>query len=264
MLNNPLTKLNKKHDLGIVFSGGGARGIGHIGVLKALEEEGIEPGFICGVSSGAIVGAFYADGWSPRDIFQLFKDEGFFSFVRISFPRTGLLKLSGFVKLLKQYLSAQRFEDLKKRFVVSATDFNRGQTCFFEQGNLIKPILGSSSIPVLFSPVEIEGEIYVDGGLLDNLPYEPINRYCRKLIGVNVNPLGIEKDFNNLVDIAERTFQLSVASNVMNKKGKFDLLLEPPGLDRYNILWLNKAEEIFEISYESAKQTLRNMDKGVL
>ncbi len=264
MLSQLFTKLNKKHDLGIVFSGGGARGISHIGVLKALEEADIYPDLVCGVSSGAIVGAFYTDGWKPDDIFRVFKDEGFFSFVRISFPRTGLLRLSGFVKLLKNNLSAKHFEDLKKPLVVNATDFKKGETRFFEEGELIKPVLASSSIPVLFSPVQIGDDIYVDGGLLNNLPYEPLNQYCKKLIGVNANPLGYEKDFNNLVDIAQRTFQLSVASNIMDKKEKFDLLIEPPALNRYNILRLSKAEELYEIGYEFTKQTLRNVNKQSL
>ena len=261
MLDKLFTKISKKHHLGIVLSGGGARGIAHLGVLKAMEEEGIEPDFICGVSSGAIVGAFYADGWQPEDIFNLFRDQGFFKFVNLGFPKTGLLRLSGFVKLFKDHLAAKQFEDLQKDFVVMATNFNKGEPRFFQEGDLVKPILASSSIPVLFSPVEIDGELYVDGGLYDNLPYEPVNEYCERLIGVHANPIGRSKDFNNLVDIAERTFQLSVAGHSRSKKEQFDLFIEPPGLDKYNILRISKAEEIYNIGYEAAQQLLNQIDK---
>lgn len=260
MPEQPSTKINKKNQLGIVLSGGGARGIAHLGVLKALEEQHIKPDVICGVSSGAIVGAFYADGWEPDAIFNLFKDQGFFKFVKIGFPKTGLLRLSGFIKMFKDHLSTDRFEDLQKRLVVMATNFNLGEPAFFSEGDIIKPILASSSIPVLFSPVELDGHLYVDGGLYDNLPYEPINEYCHQLIGVHVNPIGRSKDFNNLVDIAERTFQLSVAGHIPQKKGQFDLFIEPPGLDEYNILRISKADEIFNIGYESAQKLLMHSD----
>ncbi len=258
MQEQPVTKINKKNQLGIVLSGGGARGIAHLGVLKALEEQQLKPDMVCGVSSGAIVGAFYSDGWEPEAIFNLFKDQGFFKFVNIGFPKTGLLRMSGFIKMFREHLSANKFEHLQKRLLVMATNFNLGEPAFFKEGDMVKPILASSSIPVLFSPVELDGHFYVDGGLYDNLPYEPVNEYCRQLIGVHVNPIGRSKYFSNLVDIAERTFQLSVAGHIWQKKDQFDLFIEPPGLDEYNILRISKAEEIFNIGYESAKETLKD------
>ncbi len=242
---------------GIVLSGGGSRGVAHLGVLKALEEYNLEPDFICGVSSGAIIGAFYADGWSPEAIFDIFQDQHFFNFVRLSFPITGMLKLSGFTKLLKDNLSTTNFEDLQKKLLVMATNFNEGAPAFFEEGDLLKPTLASSSIPVLFSPVKIGTDLYVDGGLIDNMPYEPANEYCDFLMGVHVNPLARNPNIGNMVEVAERTFQLSVVANIRDKYDKFDLLIEPQGLDRFNILSLANAQEIFDIGYEGAIRTIR-------
>lgn len=255
-LTNLFTNIGKPYDLGIVLSGGGARGVAHIGVLKALEEKGYQPDFIGGVSSGAIVGALYADGYTPDEIFSIFDDQGFFNFVQISFPKTGLLKLSGMIDLLKKHLRADTFEGLQRKLLVMATDFGKGTRRFFEEGALLKPIIASSSIPVLFSPVEIDGSTYVDGGLIDNLPYHQPKKYCKKLIGVHVNPLGIGKEFGNLIDIAERTFQLSVAGHIPQRKKQFDHFIEPPGLDEYSILKISKAEEIYERGYEAAKRQM--------
>lgn len=259
--HNLLTNLTKPHDLGIVLSGGGARGVAHIGVLKALEEAGYNPDFVGGVSSGAIVGALFADGYRPDEIFEIFNDHGFFSFVQIGIPKTGLLRLSGMLKLLKKHLKVENFQSLQKKLVVMATDFNKGTRRFFEEGNLVKPILASSSIPVLFSPVEIGGETYVDGGLIDNLPYDYPKSYCKQLIGVHVNPLGIGKEFNNLIDIAERTFQLSVTGHIPQRKKQFDVFIEPPGLHEYNILRISKAEEIYNIGYEAAKKQISALNQ---
>lgn len=242
---------------GVVLSGGGSRGVAHLGVLKALERFNLEPDFICGVSSGAIVGAFYANGWDPDDIFDLFQDQHFFNFVRLSFPITGMLKLSGFTKLLNENLSVANFEELEKRLLVMTTNFNEGSPAFFDSGNLIQPILASSSIPVLFSPVKIGSDLYVDGGLMDNMPYEPSNAYCQHLIGVHVNPLGRNPNIGNMIDVAERTFQLSVVANIRDKYDKFDLMIEPKGLDEFNILRLAHARKIFDIGYEGACQKLR-------
>lgn len=244
---------------GVVLSGGGSRGVAHLGVLKAMEEHGLSPDFICGVSSGAIVGAFYADGWKPTDIFDLFQDQQFFNFVRLSFPVTGMLKLSGFTKLLKENLSVTHFEGLKKRLMVMTTNFNEGSPAFFDQGDLIQPTLASSSIPVLFSPVRIGNDLYVDGGLMDNLPYEPANAYCEDLTGVHVNPLGRNPNIGNMIDVAERTFQLSVVANIWDKYDKFNLLIEPKGLDQFNILRLAHAQRIFDIGYEGACRTIEEM-----
>lgn len=242
---------------GVVLSGGGSRGVAHLGALKALEEYDLEPDFICGVSSGAIIGAFYADGWQPDDIFNLFQNQHFFKFVRLSFPITGMLKLSGFTKLLNENLSVTRFEDLKKQLVVMATNFNEGSPAFFEKGDLVKPTLASSSIPVLFSPVQIGSDKYVDGGLMDNLPFEPANEYCNFLIGVHVNPLARNPNIGNMVEVAERTFQLSVVANIRDKYDKFDLLIEPKGLDRFNILSLANAHEIYDIGYQQAHHQIK-------
>lgn len=242
---------------GIVLSGGGSRGVAHLGVLKALEAYNLAPDFICGVSSGAIVGAFYADGWKPDDIFDLFQDQHFFNFVRLSFPITGMLKLSGFTKLIQENLSSTRFEELDKQLLVMATNFNEGSPAFFDKGEFLKPILASSSIPVLFSPVKINSNLYVDGGLIDNMPYEPANQYCEFLTGVHVNPLARNNHINNMIEVAERTFQLSVAANIREKYDKFDMVIEPQGLDRFNILSLANAQEIFDIGYEGAAFTIR-------
>jgi NTE family protein len=263
LLTHRDTKLKKRYDLGIVLSGGGVRGFAHIGVLKALEESGFYPTAISGVSSGAVVGALYADGYKPDEIYSIFKQKGFFKFLKLGLPRTGLMKLSGLIDMLNTNLQAQTFQALGKKLFVTATDFTNGREAVFQQGDLIKPIFASSSIPVLMSPVEINGNTYVDGGLMNNLPMDPLKGKCNKLIAVHVNPIGPKTEFNNLIDIAERTFHISVTGHLYDTKKQCDLFIEPSGLEEYNILNVYKAEEIYNLGYEYAHQLLLTKKESI-
>lgn len=253
-----MKKDRKIYDIGIVLSGGGARGFAHAGVLQALNEFGIFPQVISGVSAGAIVGAFYADGYTPKEIRNFFTEKGMFNYFKFVYPKQGLLKMSGLARVMNKYLSAQTFEELKIPLYVCATNLNTGKRVYFSKGKLHKTIIASSSIPILFNPVKIDGEKYVDGGLLDNLPIRPIRSKCKLLIGVHVNPTGEDVELGNIINIAERAFQLSVGSSIINKARRCDIFIEPKGLDKYRTLGINKGKEIFEKGYKETKKLLNN------
>lgn len=140
----------KAYENGIVLSGGGAKGFAHIGVLKALNEKGIYPDVISGTSAGSIVGAFYADGIEPDDILKIFIGKDLYSLVQIIMPRKGLFKMKDLLAMLKKNLSAHRIEELKVKTYISATNFTTGRVKYFYEGPIIKPIVASASIPVLF------------------------------------------------------------------------------------------------------------------
>jgi NTE family protein len=119
-------------------------------------------------------------------------------------------------------------------------------------------VVASSSIPVVFEPPVINGQTYVDGGLLDNLPAEAIRDKCQVLIGVHVNHNGTEKKINGLKTIAERAFRLGISQNVEKSKQICDFVIEPPEARNYSTFAFNKAEEIYRFGYdETEKQILR-------
>ncbi|MDD5569873.1 MAG: patatin-like phospholipase family protein [Bacteroidales bacterium] len=249
---------NKKYKLGLVLSGGGSRGFAHIGALKALNEEGFYPDVISAVSAGSIVGAFYADGFAPDEIFRIFDDIRAKRFWEVVIPRLGLLKVTGLLRILKENLKAKNIEDLKIPLYVAATDLNNGKIVFFSKGEIIKTIIASSSIPILFQPVIIENITYVDGGVMNNLPVQPIENRCETIIGIHLNPTGYKTDFHGLRDIAERCFHLSIEKTVANiSKNKCDIYIEPEDLGRYGLLDMKKGREIFEIGYNETKKALK-------
>ena len=248
------------YNTGVVLSGGGARGFAHLGVLEALNEAGIFPDVVSGTSAGALVGVLYADGYTPGEIMRLMNSTSRLHYVRPTVPRAGLLQISGIERILKENLRAKNFEDLKIPLFVTATDLNNGKAEYFSAGELITPVIASASIPVLFNPVIINKLHYVDGGVLDNLPIKPIEDKCRFIIGSFVNPTGYEETVTSLVQIAERSFFLSMSREVADKSKKFDLLIAPLELKDYKVLDPEKAIEVFDIGYRATKEKLKNID----
>ena len=251
---------NKQYKIGIVLSGGGARGFAHLGLLEALNENGIFPNVISGTSAGALVGVLYADGYSPKEILHLLNSGSRLDFMRPALPRVGLLQLSGISKILKNALRAKTFEELKIPLFVAATDLNNGKAVYFSKGNILDPVIASASIPVLFQPVVIENIHYVDGGVLDNLPVLPIEGKCGFYIGSFVNPVGYAEKVNSLINIAERSFMLSMSKEIIEKGKKFDLFVAPLELENYKILDSEKAEELFNIGYNTTIAKLKELD----
>jgi len=248
----------KQYNIGLVLSGGGTRGFAHLGLLQALNDSSIFPDIISGTSAGALAGVLYADGYNPKEILHLMNSGSRLDFMRPALPREGLLQIGGIIKILKSSLRAKIFEDLKIPLYVTATDLNNGKAEYFSKGNLLDPVIASASIPVLFQPVMINDIYYVDGGVLDNLPLKPIENKCRFLIGSFVNPVGYMEKCSGLINIAERTFMLSMSKEIHEKAKRFDLFVAPAELRNYKILDPEKAEELFEIGYKATMEKLKD------
>jgi len=243
-----------KLKIGIALGGGGARGFIHLGVIKALEEKGITPDVISGVSAGAIVGAFIASGKKPDEIMELIKENKFLDYAKVRFPVMGLFTLENFEEHIKPHLSAKSFSDLKIPFYVAVSNLNSGRVEYFNEGPLITAIQASCSIPVLFSPVTINGQLYVDGGLLDNLPYKPLINKCDKIIAISILASEKTNKIENLIEVAARTFEMSVSINREITQRECDLLIEPTGVEAINIFDNSNAEEMFNIGYDYCRK----------
>ncbi len=250
----------KKYKIGLVLSGGGARGFAHLGVIQALNEAGIYPDVISGTSAGALAGVLYADGFSPEEILKLMNTGSRLDFMRPAMPREGLLQINGIIKILKSNLKAASFDQLKIPLYVAATDLNNGKSVYFSKGDLLDPVIASASIPVLFQPVKINNISYVDGGVLDNLPVYPIQNKCKVIIGSFVNPVGYVEKLSGLINIAERTFMLNMSKEIIEKAKRFNLLIAPKELRNFKILDPEKAADLFELGYKATKAKLKESD----
>jgi len=240
--------------IGIALSGGGVKGFAHLGVLKALEEKGIEADVLAGVSAGAIVGSFIAAGKKPKEVMELINKNDFFDFAKLGIPDRGFFTLGNMTENLEKLLGAKTFEELKIPFYVGVANIEKARMEYFSSGELVKIIQASSSIPVLFSPVEINGDLYVDGGLFENIPVNPLLNKCDKLIAINVMPVNLKEKIESITDMAVRTFQLKTAVNAMKLREKADIYIEPAGVEKYNILNTKYSQELYELGYNYAKK----------
>lgn len=247
---------HKPYKIGIAMSGGGIKGLCHAGVLKALEEHDIKPDIMSGVSSGSVVGALYADGYSPDEIAALFEDISFRKLTKIQIPDGGFFRIDAFEKFLTKNLRAKTFEELNIPLRVVATNLDKGQSVVFSSGKLVEAIVASCSIPVLFSPKIIDGVHYVDGGVLKNFPVSTINEECEKVIGINASPLVADEYKLNILNVATRSYQFMFKANIIHDKELCDLLIEPVDMGNYDTFDIDKGREIFELGYKTARQIL--------
>lgn len=244
----------KKYKTGLVLSGGGTRGFAHLGVIAALAEKGIKPDVISGTSVGAIAGSFIAGGKSPKEIMRIFKKGWFFTYTKPHIPVNGLLRLSGLQEVIEKEIDCKNIEDLPTPFFIAVSNLNKGVVEYRNRGPLCRTVIASSSIPVLFSPVVIDNQFLVDGGLMDNIPVEPLKNDCDNIIVVNISPLSPRESFKNLIQIATRTFYMSVNANINEVHKHASLFIEPEGIDKYDILSLSHASELYELGYDFVKR----------
>ena len=248
--------IQKTFKFGISLSGGGARGILHLGVLEALEKYGILPEIISGTSMGALVGVFYASGMKPLEILDLVKLSKLHRMINWKLPANGLLDLKKARSILEKNIPEDDFACLKIPFFCTVSNLNSGLTETKSSGKLFQWVLASASIPVIFEPQIIDGKTYVDGGLFNNLPVDCIRDQCRFLIGVHVNRNNPEENITGLQAIAERTFRLVFAQNVQESMALCDFVIDPPQTRLFNTFDFGKANEIFKIGFDETERRI--------
>jgi len=240
--------------IGLVLSGGAARGFAHLGVLKALDELEIKVHIIAGTSSGAMAGAFYATGHAPDETFRIVSETNIIRLMRPAFSRFGLLKMVEVEKQFSKYFGNKTFADLSTQLIICATDINRAVSVYFTEGELVKPLMASSSVPILYQPISYQDHLLIDGGLLNNMPVECLMGECDFIIGVHTNPLDHQRNIATFKDLVERTFQIAINNNVEPRLKLCHFLIEPPELKQYGLLEIKKAKEMYQSGYNYTMQ----------
>ena len=245
-------------NIGLVLSGGGVRGVAHIGVIKALEELGILPTHIAGTSAGAIVGALYSNGNTWQEILEFFRTVPIFRIDKFAMNKPGFIDTEKLYDSFKTLLKDDDFSTLKLPLHITATNILDGSLKIFTQGELIKPILASASFPGVFTPIKIGEEYFVDGGTLNNFPVDLIAPQCEKIIGVYVNPfekLNI-KDLKHSYNVLERAYRIKTAYDSITKFKDCDILICPNGLKKIATFSMKDFDAVFELGYEAAMAEL--------
>lgn len=249
----------KPYKLGLALSGGGAKGFAHIGVFKMLEECALSPDVIVGTSVGSLMGALFADGYSASEIKELFTGREFSEFAQLQLPKSGLFDSKRFRYFLKRHLRAKNIEDLETPLIIMATDLDNGESHEFRTGPIVDAITASCSIPIIFSPVVINGIHYVDGGLFHNFPVSIIREESDRVIGVNVSPLVPQKYKQTIFHIAERSYHYMFRANTLEDREMCDVLIEAEEFGLYKTFDIENVELISNIGYAAAARAFEKV-----
>ena len=280
--------------VGLVLSGGGAKGFAHVGVLRELEKRGIPIDYITGTSMGSIVGAMYSIGYTPDEIeeiivstdwTELFKDipdrkdipleervssERYSASVaydnefNVYFPK-GLKQGQRMYLKLKELLGSgpetKSFSDLPIPLRIIATDLDSGTATTFTQGDLAKVVNASIAIPTLFEPVEMRGRYYVDGIVTRNLPVEDIVKMgADVVIAVDVGVELTVRDEYNILTVLDQLMAIQSSSSTPAQRKMADILIEPD-ISGFRTTDFDKAREIIAIGKEEAKKILDELEE---
>jgi NTE family protein len=213
----------------LVLGGGAARGFAHIGVIRALEQEKIPIDLVVGTSVGSLIGAIYASEceleWTA---FSLQKEHLFDFAMLAAFTGMGPVKGDKLEEFVRAKIPAANIEDLKLPFAAVATDLNRGTRVVLNRGPVSKAVRASSAIPGVFSPVEHQGRLLVDGGVVDNIPISAAREMGADIvIAVDISENVSNFNITNLMDVVIQSVNIMFRENVGAKKKDADVLIAP-------------------------------------
>ncbi|HLJ27395.1 MAG TPA: patatin-like phospholipase family protein [Candidatus Angelobacter sp.] len=226
VLQPALQRANLK--IGLAFSGGFARGIAHIGVLKVLEEMNIPISCVAGSSVGALIGAVYCSGMSPKEMEKVAASVRLRHLARWNISRFGVLSGQRMVRFMERLLGVKTFEGLRIPLAVTATDFATGEGVVFDSGPLINSLRASCAYPGMFPPVKIGDRLLVDGMLAHPVPTQPLRDMgCDRVVAVHLNARWARGVPRHLFDIVGRCIAIAQQKNWTLWRPGADLVIEP-------------------------------------
>ena len=251
--------------IGLALSGGAARGIAHVGVLRALEENQIPIDAIAGASAGALIGGCYASGLSLEQLYQMARSFRWRNTSRLSFSPLGLQSNARMEKFLRRYLPATRFEDLKIPLAVMVTDLAKGESIVFrDTGDVPFAIRASCCVPALYAPVrDRDGRLLIDGGIVNNLPISQTRDLGADIvIAVDVNFDGA-RFFDRpttALGVLTRVF-VAVERIVSNQERETADLMIAPKVGHIRWDQTRRSEELMERGYEAGLAAIEDIQQ---
>jgi NTE family protein len=225
----PEQAAHKPVKVGVALGGGFARGIAHIGVLKVLEDANIPISYVAGTSVGALIGAIYCSGASAAEMEKIACRVRFRDFARWTISRMGFASNQRMIGFLNSVLKVKTFEELRIPLAVTATDFATGNGAVFSSGALVDPVRASCAYPGMFLPVNVNGQVLVDGMLAHPVPTQPLrDAGCTHVIAVHLKGRwGTAAGPRHLFDVIGQCFAIAQDKNGALWQPWADLVVEP-------------------------------------
>ena len=273
--------------VGVVLSGGGAKGYAHVGALKKIEEAGIKIDYIGGTSMGAIIGGLYAAGYTPDELTRVMRQMDISSLItkdkdraeipffdksykekyilelpfdkfKLSIPNAiskGQGPLDLLTYLFRPVHDISDFNQLPTPFVCIGTDIETGEEKVFRSGFLPRVVMASGAYPTMLDPVEIDGRLYVDGGVVNNFPVKEVKEMGADIIiGVELGD-GLQKrdELNSAIDILSQIMTMSIVKKTNEQKKMVDLLIKPQ-LKEYSVTNFEAVDSIYKRGLDASEK----------
>jgi NTE family protein len=256
ILESPVGRLK----VGLALSGGTAKSVAHVGVLKALVEEGIPIDCIAGTSGGSIVGALFASGMPVSTLENTAIHMSWRKLVSIRLSRLGFVSSGAIEEFVREMIGDVTFADLKTPLTVVAANLVTGEKREFTEGSVPLAVRASCSIPQIYLPVEIDGEYYVDGGLSEYLPVETLlDMGCEFCIASHLGPHDpAYRRPHHILQLVMQVTGLMARKNYVGSIKKADVLIHP-NLDRFSSFDFNSSDKIIEMGYNATMAQLGDL-----
>ena len=249
--------------VGLALSGGTAKSVLHVGVIKALMEAKIPVSYVAGTSGGSIVATAFASGAPIQEMEKIATSMSWWKLASIRLSKLGFISSEPIEKFMEGILPGARFESLTRPCVVTVTDLVTGKCRRFNSGPVSRVVRASCGIPQIYSPVSIDGKYYVDGGLSEYLPSPSVRTFGDQFtIGVALNSKEQEyRRTNNMLQLIMQITNMVARQNMTYSLAETDYLIHPY-LDQYSAFDFSAAEELMEIGYVMTKRNILDIKKA--
>jgi len=247
--------------IGVALGGGAAKGIAHIGALKAFEEDQIRIHCISGTSVGALVASYYAFGRPAESILSICSTLNLSKIINFTFERGGLFSTDNIRDMIHRDLGDCRIEDADIPLAICATDIETGEQLIFREGNLADAVCASMAVPGLFVPVEVDGRILVDGGLVENVPISPLAKMGAGItVAIDLSHVTRYPKPEDTLDVISNAINIGIDFNTRKQLKKADIAV-PLDLSKYSLT--NNADCVDEL-YMEGYRPMKNKIQRVL
>ena len=246
--------------VGLALGGGGAKGVAHIGVLRAIENASVKPDYVAGTSVGAMVAAMYAFNISIDTITNIARDLTLAQITTFKLSKTGFFSADPLREILIEHLGEVNIEDASIPLAIVAADLKTGEEVIFTEGPVADAVCASASIPGVYIPMNLDGRTLVDGGIVQTVPVRAVKDMgAGVIIASQLGGVGAYEEPKNVLDVMRNAFNIALSRRTKEEVKQADLLIAMDLKDFSIADNTERYDELFTIGYDTATKELTKM-----